>query len=91
MCSVEESWRIRVGPAAVPHETGEAEYNRSLRLLLCSAKGLAAAKAHTRRGCGTWAVCVGGAYLPQPIHPFEIGSVGHPAEVTDGSGFTKAG
>ena len=93
MRAAEESWRIRVGPAEVPHEAGEAEYSRSLRLLLCSAEGLAAAKAHTRRGCGAWAVGVGvgGDYLQQPSHPFEIGSVGHPAEATDGSGFTKAG
>jgi hypothetical protein len=34
---------------------------------------------------------MGGAYLPQPSNPFEIGSVGHPAEATDGRGFTKAG
>lgn len=91
MRAAEESWRIRVGPAAVPHEAGEAEYSRSLRVLLCGAEGLAAAKAHTRRGCGAWAVGVGGAHLPQPSHPFEIGSVGHPAEATDGRGFTKAG
>ena len=52
---------------------------------------LAAAKALVRRGCGAWAVGVGGAYLPQLSHPFEIGSVGHPAEATDGSGLTKAG
>lgn len=79
MRAAEESWRFRVGPAAVPHEAGEAEYSRSHRFLLCGAEGLAAAKAHTRRGCGAWAVGVGGAYLPQPSHPFEIGPVGHPA------------
>ena len=50
MRAAEESWRIRVGLAAVPHEAVEAEYSRSLRLLLCSAEGLAAAKAHMRRG-----------------------------------------
>jgi hypothetical protein len=33
-------------------------------------KDLAATKAHTRRGVGAWAVGVGGAYLPQPSHPY---------------------
>ena len=43
MHDAEESWWIRVGQVAVPHEAGEAEYSRSLRFLLCSAEGLAAA------------------------------------------------